>query len=165
MPGEAASCGFRLRVRPARPDDLAAVRRIVRDAYAPYIPRIGAMPGPMRDDYAARIGARQVEVVEGRDGLDAILVLIPEGSALLLDNIAVASTERGKGLGGALLEHAEARARALGLTSVRLCTHELMTENQAIYRRRGYVETHRAEEDGLRRVFMSKVLAADATGG
>ena len=33
-----------------------------------------------------------------------------------------------------------------------------MTENIALYSRIGYVETHRAEEKGLRRVYMTKSL-------
>lgn len=130
----------------------------MEEAYSPYVARIGREPGPMRDDYAARIAAGELEVVDGPDGLDTILVLVPEEGFLLLDNVAVASAARGKGLGGALIDHAEARARALGLPHVRLYTHELMTENQAIYARRGYVETHRAEENGFRRVFMAKTV-------
>ena len=51
----------------------------------------------------------------------------------------------------------QAEARALGLARVRLCTHELMVESQSIHAR-GYVETHRAEEGGLRRVFMAKAV-------
>jgi hypothetical protein len=35
-----------------------------------------------------------------------------------------------------------------------------MTENIALYTRKGYVETHRAEENGLRRVYMQKDLTA-----
>jgi len=34
-----------------------------------------------------------------------------------------------------------------------------MTENIALYSRIGYVETYRAEEKGLRRVHMTKLLA------
>ena len=147
-----------LPVRRARLDDLSSVQKVVDEAYSPYIARIGRQPGPMLDDYAGRIAAGEVEVVDGPGGLDAILVLVPKEGHLLLDNVAVANAARGKGLGGALIDHAEARARALGLSEVRLYTHELMTENQAIYRKRGYVETHRAEENGLRRVFMSKEL-------
>jgi ribosomal protein S18 acetylase RimI-like enzyme len=145
-------------IRKARAEDLPSVQRIVEEAYSPYIARIGRKPSPMLDDYAARISAGQVEVVDGADGLEAILVLDPEPGALLLDNIAVANSARGKGLGGALLSHAESRARELGLAQVRVYTHELMTENQAIYRKRGYVETHRSEDEGLRRVFMSKTI-------
>lgn len=34
-----------------------------------------------------------------------------------------------------------------------------MTENLAYYSRRGYAETHRAEQDGFRRVFFRKHIA------
>ena len=104
-----------LPVRKARPADLPSVQKIVEEAYSPYIARIGREPGPMLDDYAGRIAAGEVEVVDGPDGLDAILVLVPEEGSLLLDNVAVANAARGQGLGGALIDHAEARARALGL--------------------------------------------------
>jgi GNAT superfamily N-acetyltransferase len=142
----------------------------VEEAYTPYVARIGRPPGPLLDDYAARIGAGEVEVVEGPGGPDApggvvaLLILVPEAGALLLDNVAVADAMRGRGLGGALIDHAEARARAPGLPAVRLYTHELMVENQAIYAKRGYVETHRAEENGLRRVFMAKDVRSSAEG-
>jgi hypothetical protein len=33
-----------------------------------------------------------------------------------------------------------------------------MTENLALYSRLGFVETHRAEEIGLNRVYMTKTL-------
>jgi hypothetical protein len=33
-----------------------------------------------------------------------------------------------------------------------------MTENLAYYARHGYVETHRAEHDGFRRVFFRKPI-------
>ncbi|MNV98692.1 hypothetical protein D3C71_1939720 [compost metagenome] len=56
------------------------------------------------------------------------------------------------------MHYAETFAREAGLASVRLYTQEKMTENIAIYLRYGYVESHRAEELGLRRVFMRKRL-------
>jgi hypothetical protein len=34
-----------------------------------------------------------------------------------------------------------------------------MVENIAMYSRNGYIETHRAEEKGVRRVYMAKLLA------
>jgi hypothetical protein len=36
-----------------------------------------------------------------------------------------------------------------------------MTENLTYYPRHGYTETHRAEQDGFRRVFFSKRCQAD----
>jgi hypothetical protein len=54
---------------------------------------------------------------------------------------------------------AEDRARHHGLGEMRLYTNEAMTENLAYYGSRGYAETHRAEQDGYRRVFFRKPIA------
>ncbi len=147
-----------IHIRPATVDDISAIERIVRDAYSPYIQRIGATPGPMLDDYPARIAQGLVHVLLAPGDVQALLVLIPEPDCLLLDNIAVSPGAQGKGYGRHLLRFAEDEARRRGLAAIRLYTQEKMTENIGIYRRHGYVETHRAEEIGLKRVFMKKAL-------
>jgi ribosomal protein S18 acetylase RimI-like enzyme len=91
-----------------------------------------------------------------------VLVLVPQPDHLLLESVAVAPEAQGRGVGSALLAFAEDRAAALGLPEVRLYTHERMTENIARYERRGYRETHRAEQDGFRRVFLTKRLPGQA---
>jgi hypothetical protein len=48
--------------RPAIPADRPAIEEIVRDAYSPYIDRVGRQPGPMLDDYEALIRAGRVYV-------------------------------------------------------------------------------------------------------
>lgn len=63
-----------------------------------------------------------------------------------------------KGHGRTLLQWAEDTARRAGLSRIRLCTQEVMTENIAIHTRRGYVETHRATEIGLKRILMQKLF-------
>ncbi|WYX10874.1 GNAT family N-acetyltransferase [Achromobacter xylosoxidans] len=63
-----------------------------------------------------------------------------------------------RGYGRALMQWAETIARQAGYPRIRLYTQEAMSENIAIYQRYGYVETHRAEEIGLKRVFMMKNL-------
>jgi GNAT superfamily N-acetyltransferase len=138
--------------------DLQAVEEIVRQAYTPYIARIGRPPGPMLDDYAALIGEGRVYVVERDGNVEGVLVLVPELDAMLLDNVAVAPSAKGTGMGRRLLEFAERSARAAGFRVIRLYTHEKMAENIALYSRIGYSETHRAEEKGLKRVFMAKQL-------
>lgn len=147
-------------IRPATLKDIAAVERIVRDAYTHYIARNGATPGPMLDDYPARIAQGVVHVLDTREGIQGVIVLIPEPdtSCMLLDNIAVAPQAQGRGYGREMLQWAEDVARQAGFLHLRLYTQEIMTENLAIYRRRGYVETHRAKEIGLKRVFMKKPL-------
>ncbi len=145
-------------IRLATLDDLPDIERIVAQAYGHYVARIGATPGPMLDDYPARIAQGVVHVLWVRDTVQAVLVLIQEADCLLLDNIAVAPQAQGKGYGRDLMQFAEHTARRAGYASIRLYTQEKMTENIAIYKRYGYVETHRAEEIGLKRVFMKKSL-------
>ncbi len=65
---------------------------------------------------------------------------------------------QGTGLGRRLMEFAEQEAARRRLIQVRLYTHEVMTESQAVYARLGYREDRRATEDGYRRIFMSKDL-------
>jgi ribosomal protein S18 acetylase RimI-like enzyme len=50
----------------------------------------------------------------------------------------------------ALVSFAEEEAARCGLTRMTLVTHEVMTENQAIYARLGYTEVERRTTDGYR---------------
>jgi ribosomal protein S18 acetylase RimI-like enzyme len=147
-------------IRSAGPDDLAAVEAIVRSACAPYVPLIGREPGPMLDDYAALIGQGHVYVLSDEGGISGIIVLIPEERAMLLDNVAVRPDAQGRGHGRTLIGFAERMARERGPGAIRLYTNEAMTENAALYRRLGFVETHRAEERGFQRIYMTKRLDA-----
>ena len=112
----------------------------------------------MLDDYGVLIGHGRVHVVERDGAVQGVLVLIPERNTMLLDNVAVAPSAQGSGLGRVLLEFAEQSAKKAGCTSIRLYTNEAMTENVGLYCRIGYHETHRAEEKGLKRVHMRKAL-------
>lgn len=146
-------------IRAANFADAIAVREIVDAAYRSYIPRIGKPPGPMLDDYAKRIADGQVWVLSDAGDVAGILVLEETPDGFLLDNIAVAPGQQGKGHGRALLEFAEAQAVHRGWREIRLYTNALMTENIALYRRIGYVETARVCEKGFDRVYMTKCLA------
>lgn len=145
-------------IRPATSGDLAAVEDIVGQAYAKYVPRIGRKPAPMLDDYAALIAAGHVFVMSSNDGIEGLLVLIQESGGMLLDNVALRPEAQGHGYGRQLIAFAERFARDAGCESIRLYTHEKMTENIALYSRLGFVETGRGEQKGLARVFMSKHL-------
>ena len=145
-------------LRPARAADLPAVRALVARAYGQYVARIGKPPGPMLDDYAARIAEGAVQVLEEDGRLVGLLVLLPEADHLLLDNVAVDPAAQGRGHGRRLVAAAEDEARRLGLPELRLYTHELMTENVVMYERLGFVETHRGQQAGYARVFMRKRL-------
>jgi len=147
-----------IRIRSAETADVPAVEQIVHDAYQHYIARMGRPPGPMLDDYAARVSECVVWVVEEAGTIVGILVLFPQSDHLLLDNIAVNPSHQHLGFGRQLLEFAEAEALRQGYSEIRLYTHQMMTENQRLYAAIGYEETGRGTEAGYERVFMRKRL-------
>lgn len=112
----------------------------------------------MLEDYAKVIRECQVAVAEVGGVIAGVLVLSVHDEGFLLDNVAVAPTHHGRGVGRALLERAETEARRQGFSSIYLYTHEKMTENRALYAKIGYVETDRRLENGLARVYMRKQL-------
>ena len=148
-----------LTVRRAQASDAAALRVVATGAYRDYVPRIGRAPAPMTADYAEAIRGGQAWAVV-RDGeVVGLLVLAVKPDHLLLENVAVLPSAQGRGIGARLLALAEDQARELGRDEIRLYTNEAMTENLVYYPKHGYTETHRAEQDGFRRVFFSKRLA------
>lgn len=147
-------------IRQATSADVPDIAACVQAAYQHYIERMGKPPGPMLDDYAAVVREHHVFVAQSlQDGnLAGLLVLIEQNDTVLLDNIAVHPRFQGHGLGKRLMQKAEHEVKTLGYDSIILYTHELMTENLAIYKKLGYVETHRVEEKGFKRVYMRKGL-------
>jgi GNAT superfamily N-acetyltransferase len=76
-----------------------------------------------------------------------------------LENVAVRPEIKGTGVGRHLLQLAEAEARQKGFESIYLSTHELMTENRALYTRIGYVQYDHRVVNGYPRVFFRKTLS------
>jgi GNAT superfamily N-acetyltransferase len=146
-------------IRLALAADVPSVARLVDDAYRHYIPRIGRPPRPMLDDYAARVSAGVVWVVEDGDGIVGVVVLLPEADHLFLDNIAVAPARQRTGLGRRLLGFAEAEALRRGYREIELCTNVRMTENRRLYAAIGYREIDRGTGAGSDLVVMRKRLA------
>ncbi len=149
-----------LKLRRATDGDAPALTAIAEAAYAVYVPRIGRPPPPMVADYAAAVRDSESWVLDDGGQVVGFLVLVPAEDHLLLENVVIAPDQQHRGLGRRLLEHAEQRAVALGLRELRLYTNEAMVENQRLYVRIGYEETHRAGDGGLRRVFYRKRLPA-----
>lgn len=149
-----------LTVRRAEATDVAGLRALAGEAYQVYVPRIGRRPAPMTADYAEAIrrGLAWVAVQDGE--IVGLLVLAVKPDHLLLENIAVLPSAQRRGIGARLLALAEDQARELGRGEIGLYTNEAMTENLAYYPKHGYTETHRAEQDGFRRVFFRKRLAS-----
>ena len=144
--------------RPATGADVPKVAALVNDAYGHYIERVGILPRPMTDDYAEVIANRLVTIAEHHGAIVGVIVLTVDDEGFLIDNVAVDPSHRGRGLGRALLEFAEAEARRAGFDSIYLYTHEKMTENLAIYSRIGYVEYNRRSLGEFSLVYMRKHL-------
>jgi ribosomal protein S18 acetylase RimI-like enzyme len=134
------------------------VAALVDDAYGHYVERIGRLPGPMIEDYSDVIANREVTVAESDGTIVGLLVLGVTDEGFAIDNVAVDPSRRGTGLGRALLELAEAKARRAGFDSIYLYTHEKMTENLELYSRIGYVEYDRRSRGDFSLVFMRKQL-------
>ena len=132
------------------------MHEVIAAAYAKYRTRMESLPAPVLRDYTGPVEQGLLWVIG--DPVMGLVSLIPETGSLLIENVAVHPDAQGTGLGRRLLEFAEQQAARHGLTRVRLYTHEVMTESQAVYARLGYREVRRATEGGYRRIFMGKDL-------
>jgi len=148
-----------VRLRAATPANVSRLTELARAAYGPYVERLGGPPRPLVDDYAAVVRDFDVTVAV-RDGeVVGMIVLGADDEGFVVDNVAVEPSQHGTGVGRALLEHAEAEARRAGFDSIYLYTHELMTENVALYTRIGYVEYERRDHGDATLVYLRKRLA------
>lgn len=146
-------------LRAAIQADAPRLRELVRAAYAHYVDRIGGEPRPMADDYADVVARDRVTVaVDEADAVVGLVVLNTEDDDLWIDNVAVDPSVRGTGVGRRLLEHAERIAREEHRPALWLLTHELMTENRALYGRIGFLEEHRRPHPHQFLVVMRKPL-------
>ena len=143
-------------IEAAKPEDADNVRACVRSAYRHYVERMDKEPGPMLDDYTARIRDDHVWGVRQDGGIAGVLVIIATPDRCLLDNVAVDPALSGTGIGKQLVRFAENWARANGYREIVLYTHELMTENLGMYQAWGYEVFDRLTEKGYDRIYMRK---------
>ena len=146
-------------IRAADETDVLVAHDIVQAAYRVHIARIGKPPGPMGDDYARRQRDAQLYLASIGAEPVGIAVLVRADDHLEINNVAVHPRWQARGIGRALIAFAEEMARGLGVAELRLYTNVKLTENIALYTRVGFIETHRATQDGYERVFMRKSVA------
>lgn len=149
-----------MQIRAATSSDVPSITACACEAYVHYIERIGKRPGPMLEDYDETLRTSQVHVAVEEDSVVGLIVLQRTPEGFFIDNVAVRPTQKGRGVGKQLLLFAESEALRQGYESIYLSTHELMTENQALYQRIGYVPFAHRVVGGYPRVFMRKPLAA-----
>lgn len=128
-----------IRIRPMRAEDVETVHDLcVQLGYAPTLAEV-----------AARF--REMETAAGeslfvaQDEADAVgflhlheMRLLEDLPHLIVQALVVDEARRGAGIGGALLDFAEARAAELGFAEVRLSSQTHRAASHAHYRARGY---------------------------
>ena len=145
-------------IRRASSVDVADISRLTREAYAPWVARVGREPLPMTADYEAAVRDHLVDLAFWDGALCALVELVAEPDCLLIENLAVAPDHQGKGLGGTLLRHAESQARELGFGSVRLYTNRAFGSNVEFYQHHGYAIEREEPFMGGLTVYMRKPL-------
>jgi len=145
-------------LRPARSDDLPALTTLIEDAYQSAKAVISSLP-----DVTAGIEEsfqnEEIWVAVDDEVKLGVLILSQQPPNLRVVNIAVSSITQGHGLGGALLEQAEKRARELGLNELVLTTHAQMARNIVLYMHLGWKLVERKGQA----VSMAKSLSPSET--
>ena len=140
----------RLLLLPPNHPALPQVLALIRTAFG-YMDGLIDPPSSVRAVTMASLQGPGQEVWGIGDPLTACIILTPKPPALYLGKLAVAETQRGRGLARALIDHADSRARALGLTHLELQTRVELVGNQAAFTALGFVETGRTAHKGYDR--------------
>lgn len=143
-------------MRAARQADVPALEALVAGAFAAFVRRTGVRPAPLATDWQTVVSALGVSVATRDDRIVGVLVLWPHPDSVLVETLAVAPEEQGRGVGSALLDRAELLAVETGSNALRLSTNAAMTEALAFTSRHGFTETGRHTEHGFPRVFLEK---------
>ena len=138
-------------VRATDPYDWLGVLALIQRAFAGMEGRIDPPSSVHRltaEGIAAQARTGEIWVVPP---LQACMFLTPKDGRLYLGKLAVEPALQGRGLARQLVALAEERARALGFAILELETRVELTENHAIFRHLGFVETGRKAHPGFDR--------------
>ena len=144
--------------RRATHEDVPAIIELQRAAYAQNRSLLGVEPLPLQADYEAILATMECWLISTVDMIDGCLILDMRAGDLLIWSVATHPLARGQGIGNALLDLAEKRARETGRTCIRLSTGELLTANVAWYTRRGFAIERIEQMPDRRVVHMRKEL-------
>jgi GNAT superfamily N-acetyltransferase len=138
-------------IRAPRHDELDALRAIEREAGHAFtaigMPEIAAdEPPTVAELEVFRSQGRAWVAVDGSDRPVAYLVSSVVDGCAHIDQVSVAPSHAGRGLGAALIEHLAASARAEGLPALTLTTFRDVPWNAPYYRRLGFVIVEPGEQ-------------------
>lgn len=147
----------------ADPAQEAAVRAVMRAAFAPYIRRLGREIAPTAFAGLADALARgDVWLAQDDEAILGVAELKRDGEAVVIEHLAVAPDRQGAGVGSWVLQRIDEIARAANAASLSLYTAAMMEDLLRLYARHGFVEISRGPpphgKDALPRVFLRKDL-------
>ncbi len=130
-------------------DDMRPVHALLVQAFA-FMAGVIDPPSSMDRMTSADLArdAAQSELWVIGDQPLACVILTPRADTLYLGKLAVAQSHRGRGLSRLLVDHAAARAGALGLPSVTLQVRVELAGNLAAFQAMGFSETGRTAHPG-----------------
>lgn len=167
--GSAVVSGHEIHIRTATAADLPAIIDCSNLAFAAFG---DALDGDNGSDDAQLEKTLRSQILEGSIRLICneaeilgYITFWPTADEMFVDTLAVSPKYHRRGLGSRLLAFADAETSRLGLRAVTLFTKAKMPGNLRFYRRRGYRETGRCDDDGFCRVFYAKKISPYAAAG
>lgn len=139
-----------LRIQLAAETDTETIAEILHDAFREYDGTLNPPSGVHRESaesVRAKMETGQWLLAKYGDRAAGCVWCEPCDGYLYLGRLAVTPPMRGQGIGSALMNAVETRARVLGFSRVRLGVRVVLTDMRAAYERRGYmfVEAHTHE--------------------
>jgi predicted N-acetyltransferase YhbS len=135
-------------------DDMAPLLALIRECFAYMEGRIDPPSSVHRltaQSLAAAAREGEVWAILEHGRPVATVTLSRADEALYIGKLAVAEDHRGKGLARQLVDMAEYRAKALGLSALEVQTRVELTDNHAAFRAMGFVQTAETAHEGYAR--------------
>lgn len=157
-------------IRLARPDDAAALKAILWDTFEstwrPHLTEEATSAFLNEDRPAAYVGARGMLFLVAEVGGEVVGFVDREGD--FVNALHVRASHARTGLGGRLMDRAEAAMAEAGFATARLETDTFNLRSQAFYAARGYREANRYPDEewnsGLTTILLVKTLVSTGTG-
>jgi ribosomal protein S18 acetylase RimI-like enzyme len=157
--GRFAKGSNRTQIRAAIITDLAAVITCSDLAFKSFAGHSDKVDVKLADNLQPQILSGSIQLICDELHVLGYISLWPAADRMFIDTLAVLPQHHRQGLGSLLLDFADRETLRLGLKSVNLFTKAAMVNNLEFYRRRGYSETGRCDDDGFSRVFYTKNIS------
>jgi ribosomal protein S18 acetylase RimI-like enzyme len=135
-----------VQVREAAPADAAELRRLAAEAVPAEVVAAGGTVEPERTEEV--IAADKLFVAQAEHHIAGYVAVTEGDEELVVDQLVIASTDEGRGVGNLLLDWAEGYGVSRSKRSIRVVVEEDNQRALGFYQRRGYA---RAAAGGMQR--------------